>query len=111
MPLKIDGKEYDIPGVGRIMLYPIGKVSQSLTDAGFPRDTQTIRKWELAKIIPKAPYRVGDKRLYSQDHIDCIVDIVKECSIRRGLKLESTNFTQRLFEEWANVTKKLKGEK
>lgn len=107
MPLLIDGKMYNIPGIGEIMLYPIAKVSQALTDADFPRDTQTIRKWELAGIIPKAPFKSKDKRLYSKEHIEAIVRAVVECDLKRGVAIESTDFKERIKKYWIEVTKEL----
>jgi len=106
MPLAIDGKNYTIPGIGNIHLFPIAKVSQALTDADIPRDTQTLRKWELKGVLPKAIFRKGQKRLYSMEQIKCIVRIAKECNIKRGLSIEQTNFIQRVWEELSNINKK-----
>jgi DNA-binding transcriptional MerR regulator len=106
MPLNIDGKCYDIPGLGNIKLFPIAKLSQAMTDADIPRDTQTLRKWELAGILPKAIFRKGHKRLYSAEQIKCIVRIAKECNIRRGFSIEQTDFVTKVAEELGTLNKK-----
>lgn len=109
MPLSIDGKEYNIPKIGKIILYPISKLAQALTDAGFPRGTQTLRKWELAKVIPKAPYNSGNKRLYSIHHINSFVNVVVECNLRQGVTLDIPVFKRKILEEWSKVNKQLIG--
>lgn len=107
MPLLTDGKEYTIPLVGKIVLYPISKISQVLTDAGYPRDTQTIRKWELSGVIPTAPFRNKLNRLYSAKHIEELVRAVVECDIKRGIAIESTDFSERVCRYWIKVGKEL----
>jgi DNA-binding transcriptional MerR regulator len=106
MPLDIDGKDYTIKGLGNIKLFPIAKLSQALTDADIPRDTQTIRKWELSGVLPKAIFRKGGKRLYSTEQIKCIVKVAKECNIKRGLSIEQTEFITRVAEELSKINKK-----
>lgn len=99
MPLLIEGKDYIIKGIGRIKLYPIAKLSQALTDADIPRDTQTIRKWEVKGVVPKAIFRSGQKRLFSKEQIECIVRVAVECNIKRGSSIQNTEFIQRVWEE------------
>lgn len=107
MPLDIDGKEYPTP-YGMIRLYPIAKLSQALIDADVPRDTQTIRKWEIKGVTPPAIFRRHQKRLYSLEQIECIVRVAKECGIRKGVSITDTDFIQRVWEELSKVNEKYK---
>lgn len=83
MPLSVDGKMYDTP-IGKERLFPIAKLSQKLTDAGYPRDVQTVRKWEVKGVIPPAIFRHGGKRLFSEEQIDTIVAVVVKYDLRQG---------------------------
>ena len=92
MPLKTSGKEYNIKGK-KMTLYPISYVAESIEEElGEARTTQTIRKWEMAGIIPPAKFRVGGKRLYHQDQVDVICECAKEVGIRQGVSLAMTDF-------------------
>jgi DNA-binding transcriptional MerR regulator len=106
MPLALDGKVYDIPNVGKVKLYPISKVAQALTDAGIPRDTQTVRKWEVRGVIPRALFRFGGKRLYSKEQIDTIVRVAVECNLRQGLSIAETDFINEVWEAMEKVNAK-----
>ena len=109
MPVSANGKEYNINGKS-VMLYPISVLAKELSEAlGDTRTTQTIRKWENNKIIPPALFRVGDKRLYSQEQIDAICRVAKECDIKRGYALVFTNFSTRVWEELRIINRQYKG--
>lgn len=104
IPLKIDGKSYDLNGK-QVKLYPISKLSQALTDAGITRDVQTIRKWEQLKVIPPTIFRSGGKRLYSQEQIDAIVRVAVECNIQQGVSLEASGFVDKVWSELDRIHK------
>ena len=106
MPIDVEGKYYDIPNIGKIRLYPISKLSQELTDAGVPRDTQTIRKWEDKGIIPRPLFRVGQKRLYTKDQIDTIVKVAVQCNLRQGASIADTDFIDLVWKELEKVNAK-----
>lgn len=106
MPLSIDGKIYDIPNVGKIRLFPISKLSQALTDAGIPRDVQTVRKWEVRGVIPRALFRSGHKRLYSQEQIDTIVQVAVECKLRQGASIADTDFINAVWDAMEKLNAK-----
>ena len=101
MAIDVEGRMYNINGK-ELKLFPIGKISQALTDAGFPRSTQTIRKWEQTGIIPQAIFKIGkdNKRLYSIEQIELIVKVAEQCNIRQGAPIDSTDFSKILHEEW-----------
>ena len=107
MPLKQVGKVYKVKGQ-EIVLYPIGKLVEELKKAGYTRESQTIRKWENSGVVPPALFRVGGKRLYSEEQIQAYVDVAKECDIRQGLSISSTDFSERLWEELDEVNKNYK---
>lgn len=90
MPINIDGKEYVLNGK-KILLFPISKLSQALTDAGHPRDVQILRKWEKWGVIPPAVLSTGvkkKKRLFTKEQIEIIVSIAVICDIKQGSSLK-----------------------
>jgi hypothetical protein len=110
IPLTLAGKEYDIPNVGKIILYPIAKLSKALKDVGIPRDTYTIRKWERDKLIPPAIFRdEGNKRLYSQEQIDCLVEVALQCEIQRGVSFANSDFSKLVWTRLTEINKKYIG--
>jgi hypothetical protein len=102
MPLKEDGKKYKINGE-EVILYPIARLVQELHKAGYPRDSQTIRKWENSGVTPQALFRNGNKRLYSKDQIDAYCRVAEECNIRQGYNIAMTGFSERIWEELEEV--------
>ena len=101
MPINIDGKDYVMGDGNKMKLFPISKLSQALTDAGYPRDCQVLRKWEKWGMIPPTIFRTGvkkRKRLYTKEQIDIIVAVAKFCDIKQGKSLDK--FTELV---WLNL--------
>lgn len=111
MPISKEGKEYTFNGK-KLMLYPISVLAEKLSEAlGDGRTTQTIRKWEVNKVIPPAIFRVGQKRLYTMEQIETICKVAKECGIKQGYSLALTNFSVRVWEEMRLLNRKYLGKK
>lgn len=104
MPLKQGGKVYKVKEQ-ELVLYPIGKVVEELKKAGYTRDAQTIRKWETSGVTPPALFRVGGKRLYSEEQISAYVNTAVECDIRQGLSIAKTDFSELIWEELTEINK------
>ena len=72
-------KIYTINNVD-LEMYTIGELAQRLD-----RQRQTLRKWEKQGIIPQAIYRSGaDRRLYTRNQIEAIVECVLKYQIKQG---------------------------
>ena len=72
-------KIYTIDGVD-LEMFTIGELAQRLD-----RQLQTLRKWEKLGIIPQATYRSGtNRRLYTENQIKAIVDLVDKYKIKQG---------------------------
>ena len=89
MGLTIEGRKFNIPGVGVMLLFPISKLSQALVDANFPRDPQTLRLWIKKGILPRPLFTnpadlSRPKGLWTKEQIDLIVKTVRECGLRQG---------------------------
>lgn len=76
-------KNYRI-GEEATQLYSTGEVAKSIG-----RSAQSLRRWEKLKIIPPAPYNIGErgfskqgKRLFGSLHRD----VLKAAAIKTGLK-------------------------
>ena len=71
------------------------------------RTAQTLRKWELAGIIPKTPFRDNtNKRLYLQEHIDAIVECIESCKIVQGKNIADTNFKAKVYKRFNDRNRK-----
>jgi hypothetical protein len=105
MPLQPKGKVYEINGE-EIILYPIARLVEELSNRGFPRDAQTIRKWE-GNVTPPATFRVGKKRLYAWEQIQAYCDVAEECNIRQGYSIAMTDFSERIWERLQEVNEEL----
>ena len=112
MPICIDGKEYKNSSGETITLYPISKLSQALTDAGYPRDTQILRKWERWGTIPPAIFHTGvkkKKRLFSEEQINMFVAVAKHCDIKQGKSIK--NFSELIWLNLGELNDKIMGER
>lgn len=108
IPLKPEGKVYRVKGK-EVMMYPIATVAKYLTKAlGEPRTTQTIRKWEQKGVIPSAPFRVKDKRLYTMEHIKALCKVAKDENIRQGYSISLTRFSAKLAIEYKAINDRIK---
>ena len=68
-------------------LYGIGTVADALG-----RTAQTIRKWEIGGTIPLTPFKIGGRRMYSDEHIDALVECAEKSHIRPGVSIPHTSF-------------------
>ena len=90
---------YTSPTTGRkTTLYNIGVVAEAIG-----RTSQTVRKWEVAGIIPPTPFKQKGKRLYAKEHIDVIVKCAESSHILQGSKLSQTAFSKKLYREFQKV--------
>ncbi len=71
------------------------------------RSTQTIRKWEIAGVIPNTCFKdkVG-RRMYTQDQIDIVVEIAEKCQIKQGLSIANTSFSAKVHKALEEHNKK-----
>ena len=67
------------------------------------RTSQTIRKWEIAGVIPKTPFKSDGKRLYSKEQIDILVECAEKANISTGKKMSQTNFTRNVQKKWQKL--------
>lgn len=71
------------------------------------RKAQTLRKWELAGIIPKTPFRDNtNKRLYLQEHIDAVVECIESCKLVQGKNIADTNFKKKVYKRFNEINQK-----
>lgn len=75
-----------------VALYPISTLAEALG-----RSSATIRKWEVAGIIPDCLFRgpMG-RRLYTEEQIRIIVECAEISNVRSGYSIANTNFTPRV---------------
>lgn len=83
-------------------LYPISTLAEALG-----RTSATVRKWEVAGIIPDCLFRgpMG-RRLYTEEQIRVIVECAEKSNVRTGYSIANTNFTPRVVEALNEVNKK-----
>jgi len=99
-------KTYKINGEN-IELFKIGELASSVG-----KSVETIRKWELTGLIPKAGFRdKSSRRLYLKEEIDSLVKIVIEEKPYRGRSMASTKMKSRTYNEWGKIRKSMLGGK
>jgi len=98
MPFDQNGSIYSYKGRD-VVLYPVSRLTKALSEAGYPRSVQTIRLWEANNVMPPTIFRVGNKRMYTQEQIDVITAVAVECNITQGARIELTGFPERVYEE------------
>lgn len=115
---KLKGLKYDVPVHGFVReytsptgvkthLYDISSVSYNLS-----RQTSTLHRWEKAGIIPKTPFRISNKRAYCTEMIDLLKECIDEENLPKGhISLQSTGFSEKIYAGFAEIYKKLFGEK
>ena len=94
----MSGKVYVIEGK-ELEMFTIGELAQRLD-----RQRQTLRKWENNGIIPQAIYRSGaNRRLYTQNQIEAIVQCVLKHEIKQGQPI-SEEFKEEVKEAFDQAT-------
>lgn len=81
-----------LPDGRTVDLYSIGELAFRIG-----RTTDTVRKWEIAGIIPATCFhnKYGC-RLYTLEQINMIVDTATECRISRGRCIATSGFPEKL---------------
>lgn len=89
-------------GDEEVELYYINALASALG-----RTSQTIRKWEIAGIIPDAIFRdKNGRRLYTKEQIEIMVRIAEECKITQGKSVAGTGFTKKVYKALEEHNKK-----
>lgn len=71
------------------------------------RTTQTVRKWEIAGVIPNSCFRDNyNRRLYTMEQIAIIVEIAEECYIKQGESIANTSFSKKVHRALEEHNKK-----
>lgn len=87
-----------------VTLYPISRLAHELG-----RTTQTIRKWEIAGILPLPIFKdKNGRRLYSLEQIEVIVDCAIKSNVRQGYSVLNTNFSPRVHDALEKLNQKYK---
>ena len=94
------GKEipYTTPTGKQTTLYNIAVLAEAVG-----RTSQTIRKWEVAGIIPPTPFKQNGRRLYSKEHIDAVVKCAESSHIMQGSLISNTAFSKKLQREFDKI--------
>ena len=78
----------------QVELFYINRLAEALG-----RTTQTVRKWEIAGVIPKSIFKDKNtgRRMYTQGQIDTIVKCAEDCGIAQGLSIANTSFSSKVY--------------
>ena len=98
---------FKLPNGSTIELFYIGTLANALG-----RTTSTIRKWEIAGVIPDPCFKdTLGRRLYSQEQIDAIVRCAERAKIKQGSSIANTSFSHWCHKELDALKEKYKGVK
>ncbi len=92
---------YTSPTGVKTTLYSISVLASRLG-----RTSQTVRKWEIAGILPPTPFKINGVRLYSEEHIESIVRSAEKSKIKQGKCLCNTQFSNRIYKDFKELHKK-----
>lgn len=98
----MNSKQVKLPNGNIITVYYVGKLAEELG-----RTSQTIRKWEVAGILPKPLFKdkMG-RRMYSEEQIEVIVECAMSSNIRQGYSVANTSFADKVHDALAILNKK-----
>lgn len=95
-------KDFKLKNGVVVTLYPISTLAEELG-----RTSQTIRKWEVAGVLPRPIFKdKNGRRMYSQEQIDTIVRVAEECNIRQGYSVSNTSFPSKVHQALEELNKK-----
>lgn len=100
---------YEVPKGGRVLPYtsPTGihTVLYSISTAAYAlgRTPSCIRKWEIAGSIPLTPFKVGGIRMYSDQHIDALVESAEKYHIRQNCSILRTGFSAEVYRRYESI--------
>ena len=98
-------QDFRLPNGETIELFYIGTLANALG-----RTSNTVRKWEIAGIIPDPCFQdANGRRLYSQEQIDAIVRCAERAKIKQGYSIANTSFSQWCHKELNALKEKYKG--
>lgn len=109
MGKKKQDTRYDVSRWGRAVPYtsPTGVHTYlyNITTAAnaIGRTAQTLRKWEVAGTIPLTPFKIGGRRMYSDEHIDALVECAEKSHIRPGVRIADTTFSSKLYKKYEEI--------
>ena len=89
---------YTTPTGIHTCLYNIATAAEAIG-----RTAQTLRKWEVSGTVPLTPFKVGGKRVYSDEHIDALVECAERYHIRAGVKIQDTCFSSSLYKKYQEI--------
>lgn len=92
---------YTSPTGVETYLYNIGTAAEAIG-----RTSQTLRSWEVSGVIPLTPFKVGGRRMYSDEHIDALVELAEKYHIRPGVKIQDTAFSSNMYKRYEEIYKK-----
>lgn len=88
-----------------VQMYTIGELADALG-----RESQTVRKWEIAGVIPKTLFRdKAKRRLYPQDIVEGLKAIGVSEEITQGVSFQNTQFKEKAHALFKKVEKELLG--
>ena len=100
VPYRRKEVSYTTPTGIKTTLYSISTLADRLG-----RTSQTVRKWEIAGIIPPTPFKINGRRFYSEEHIQVIVDSAEKSKIKLGKPISGTQFSNRCYKEFERLNK------
>lgn len=94
-----------LPNGEEIELFYIGELAHALG-----RTPNTIRKWEIAGVIPDPCFQdPNGRRLYSREQIDAIVSCAERAGIKQGSSIANTSFSRWCYRELDKLREKYAG--
>lgn len=97
--------KFTLPNGETVDLFYIGALAEALG-----RSSQTVRQWEISGILPDPMFRdKNNRRLYTQEQIDVIVECAEKAKISRGRPINSSTFSTNCYKRLEELKRKYRG--
>ena len=94
-------KKFKVPTDDVLFAYPIGELASRMK-----RSSDSIRNMIKRNLLPDTPFKINDRRYFTDEQMNLIVNVAKECNIRNGVSFEKCDFTRRIYLRHYSLMKK-----
>lgn len=86
--------KFRLPNDNVIFTYPIRELAKRLN-----KSSESIRNMISKKAIPDTPFKIKDRRYFSDEQMNKIVDVARRCDIKNGVSFSKCGFTKIVYKE------------
>jgi hypothetical protein len=93
--------KFKLPNGDVIFTYPIRELASRMN-----RKSEDLRGMERRGALPETPFKVKDRRYYSDEQMNLICQCARECNIRNGVSFEKSGFVDKIYRRHNSLMKR-----